>query len=72
MDLKPNSQKEYTPILTNNIGTDFTYKHKIVWINAIGFLILHLLGIWGFVVMVTGGIQLKTFLWSKSKLLIFN
>lgn len=46
-------------------GTDYAYKHEIVWKNAIGFLILHLLGLWGLAIFLTGGIMLKTFIWCK-------
>ncbi|XP_013193918.1 acyl-CoA Delta-9 desaturase-like [Amyelois transitella] len=51
------------PVVKRCIGTDFTYKHEVVWRNAIGFLILHLLGIWGFFLCLTGQIYLKTFIW---------
>lgn len=29
------------------IGTDLSFKHKIVWKNAIGFAILHILALYG-------------------------
>ncbi|CAK1579264.1 unnamed protein product [Parnassius mnemosyne] len=45
------------------IGTDYTYRRKIVWKNAIGFLILHILAVWGFFIFVRGGVSLKTLLW---------
>ncbi|XP_028026222.1 acyl-CoA desaturase-like [Bombyx mandarina] len=51
-------------ISTKYIGTDYSYKHQIVWKNAIGFLILHLLALWGVILIVTGNIALKTFLWT--------
>ncbi|CAH0399119.1 unnamed protein product [Chilo suppressalis] len=46
------------------IGTDPSYKHEVVWRNAIGFLILHLLALWGTIIMFTGGVHLKTFIWT--------
>lgn len=48
------------------IGTDYAYKHKVVWKNAIGFLILHMLALWGLVIMLTGQLNLYTYLWSES------
>ncbi|XP_013173898.1 PREDICTED: acyl-CoA desaturase-like [Papilio xuthus] len=55
-------KKYYTP--ARIIGTDYTYKHKIVWKNAIGFLILHLLALWGLFIFFTGGVGIKTALWA--------
>ncbi|XP_026330488.1 (11Z)-hexadec-11-enoyl-CoA conjugase-like, partial [Hyposmocoma kahamanoa] len=52
------------------IGTDYSYKHEIVWINAIGFLILHILGLWGLAIALTGGITFKTFIWFVIVLLL--
>lgn len=56
-------KNNYTPARV--IGTDYSYKHEIVWKNAIGFLILHLLALWGLFVLITGGVGFKTFLWGK-------
>lgn len=56
---------------TKYIGTDYNYRHKIVWKNAIGFLILHLLALWGFGIVFTGGITWKTFIWSKWLIILF-
>lgn len=39
----------HTPILPSAIGTDFAFKRRIVWPNAIGFAVLHALGFWGLV-----------------------
>lgn len=47
------------------IGTDYSYKHKIVWKNVIGFIILHVFAIWGLGLMLTGTVSWKTSLWSK-------
>ncbi|XP_026757907.2 acyl-CoA Delta-9 desaturase-like [Galleria mellonella] len=46
------------------LSTDYSYKHEIVWKNAIGFLILHLFAVWGAVLMFTGGVTWKTTLWT--------
>lgn len=59
-----NTSKTEFPV-TKYIGTDYSYKHEIVWKNAIGFLILHLLGIWGILVMLSGNIYMSTFIWGK-------
>lgn len=36
------------------IGTDYSYKREIVWFNAIGFLVLHLCGVYGTFLMFAG------------------
>ncbi|KOB70664.1 Acyl-CoA delta-14 desaturase, partial [Operophtera brumata] len=46
-----------------NIGTDYTYKHEVVWKNAIGFLILHIFAIWGFYLGLSGRLRLVTIAW---------
>ncbi|XP_053605580.1 acyl-CoA Delta-9 desaturase-like [Plodia interpunctella] len=66
METEKLTRKDDDSPVSQYIGTDYKYKHEIVWKNAIGFLILHILGIWGFVVMLTGQINLKTFLWMVS------
>lgn len=33
--------------LPSEIGTDYNFKHKVVWFNAIGFLVLHLAALYG-------------------------
>ncbi|XP_059061767.1 acyl-CoA Delta-9 desaturase-like [Achroia grisella] len=48
---------------TKYVGTDYSYKHEIVWKNAIGFLILHLLCLWGLGIWFTGGVTWKTTAW---------
>lgn len=57
--------EEKNIIITKHIGTDYSYRHEIVWKNAIGFLILHILAVWGLFIFFTGGINLKTYLLSK-------
>nr|XP_021195974.2 acyl-CoA Delta-9 desaturase-like [Helicoverpa armigera] len=46
------------------IGTDYSYKHTLVWKNAIGFLIMHLLALWGVILAFTGFFQWRTILWT--------
>lgn len=53
-----------TPILASEIGTDFSFKRKIVWSNAIGFLILHILAVIGIVLPGLGYAKLLTVLYS--------
>lgn len=50
------------------LGTDYSYKHEIVWKNVIGFAILHAFALWGLAVALTGGLMLKTIVYSKYKL----
>lgn len=49
--------------LPKEIGTDYTYKRRVVWFNAIGFLILHLCGFVG--LFMCGICHQLTILWSK-------
>ncbi|XP_064072606.1 acyl-CoA Delta-9 desaturase-like [Vanessa tameamea] len=51
-------------IMTKKIGTDYSYKHKIVWKNAIGFMFLHTLALWGLWLFATGSIKFTTYLWT--------
>lgn len=53
------------PVANKNIGTDYSYKHEVVWKNAIGFLILHFLGLWGLYLVLTGSVNVYTAGWSK-------
>ncbi|XP_049870764.1 acyl-CoA Delta-9 desaturase-like isoform X1 [Pectinophora gossypiella] len=50
--------------LKKKIGTDYTYKHKVVWPNVIGFIILHVLFVWAIFLLITGRVKLMTFLWT--------
>lgn len=34
--------------LPAEIGTDYNYKRRIVWVNAVGFLALHLAALYGY------------------------
>lgn len=58
----PDKTNEWT---TKYIGTDYSYKHEIVWKNAIGFLIMHICCLWGFALLITGQIKLLTVIWGK-------
>lgn len=75
MDIKTDkvfesSNKKGDELILKYIGTDYSYKHTIVWKNAIGFLILHLFALWGVILMFTGGVTFKTILWSKLLIII--
>lgn len=65
------SKEEYrTPIetsikLAKEIGTDFTFKREIVWFNAIGFLVLHLCGVYGVYLMFSGEAKIWTTIYCK-------
>ncbi|XP_047532043.1 acyl-CoA Delta-9 desaturase-like [Vanessa atalanta] len=65
-DIKPESEiDDYKNIIiTKKIGTDYSYKHKIVWKNAIGFIFLHTLALWGLWLFATGSIKFTTYLWT--------
>lgn len=54
-----------TPILASEIGTDFAFKRKVVWKNAIGFLILHIMAAIGVGLVVTGRAKFYTVLYSE-------
>lgn len=62
--MKQGTDDEYKGKLPSQIGTDFTFKRKIVWFNAIGFLVLHLIAVYGFYLSVTSA-KFLTFAWSK-------
>lgn len=49
--------------LPKEIGTDYTFKRKIVWFNAIGFLIMHLAALYGYYLCFQA--KFLTILWSK-------
>ncbi|XP_072949818.1 acyl-CoA Delta-9 desaturase-like [Epargyreus clarus] len=51
-------------LTAKQIGTDYDYKHELVWKNVIGFIILHTLALWGFFIVITGGIKFETYLWT--------
>lgn len=45
--IKEQLENNEKTLLPQEIGTDYTFKRKIVWPNAIGFLVLHLLALYG-------------------------
>lgn len=47
------------------LGTDPNFKRKIVWKNAIGFLVLHLAAFYGLYLVLTFRIKILTYLWGK-------
>lgn len=55
-----------TPILPSEIGTDFSYKRKVVWPNAIGFLALHLTALVGVLLPLFGFVDFRTLIYGKS------
>ncbi|CAG4945659.1 unnamed protein product [Colias eurytheme] len=60
---KINSNLKNKHLTSKDIGTDYNYKHEIVWQNIVFFSLLHLLGFWGVYIFFTGGISLKTYVW---------
>ncbi|XP_063388979.1 acyl-CoA Delta-9 desaturase-like isoform X1 [Cydia fagiglandana] len=63
-DKMTNGSDKKTLQFSKTIGTDYSYKHQIVWKNAIGFLILHIFAVWGILILLTGGVSLPTILWT--------
>lgn len=51
--------------LAKEIGTDYDFKRKIVWFNAIGFLVLHLCGVYGVYLMFSGHAKIWTTIYCK-------
>lgn len=54
-----------TPILPSQIGTDFNYKRIVVWPNAIGFVLLHICGLIGILLVMLGQCYFQTALYGK-------
>lgn len=54
-----------TPILPSQIGTDLSFKHKLVWSNMIGFIILHLFALYGTVITFQNVPSYKTTMYCK-------
>lgn len=51
-------------MLASKIGTDYSFKRKIVWTNAVIFLLFHLLALYGFYLSLY--CKFATFVWSKT------
>ncbi|CAH0723843.1 unnamed protein product, partial [Brenthis ino] len=53
-------------IKIESIGTDYSYKHEIVWEYAIPILLLllHVLAVWGLFILINEGISYKLALWT--------
>ena len=54
-------------MLPGNVGTDHTFKRKIVWFNAVGFLLLHMVGVAGVFTMILGYTKFATTIYCKYK-----
>lgn len=48
-----------------DIGTDFSFKRKIVWPNVIGFLVLNVLGFYGIILMFLGVANIRTIVFGE-------
>ncbi|XP_035441200.2 acyl-CoA Delta-9 desaturase-like [Spodoptera frugiperda] len=59
-----NVNKEETMEIPKVIGTDYSYKHTIVWKNAIGFLIMHILALWGVGLLFAGYMKWQSLVWT--------
>ncbi|CAK1543945.1 unnamed protein product [Leptosia nina] len=53
---------------SKHVGTDYSYKHEIVWRNVIVFGIVHILGAWGIYLFLTASINWKTCIWNLTLL----
>lgn len=54
-----------TPILPSDIGTDFAFRRRIVWPNAIGFMVLHALAAYGLLLTALSVPNWKTTLYCE-------
>lgn len=54
-----------TPIIASKIGTDLSFKRKLVWTNIIGFIFLHACAIYGLVITLQGVPHYKTSILSE-------
>lgn len=50
-------------MLPQHIGTDYNYKPKVVWVNAIAFVFLHLGGLYG--LLRIAKCEYYTLIWGK-------
>ncbi|KAJ8965393.1 hypothetical protein NQ314_004144 [Rhamnusium bicolor] len=55
-DVKDTSKTSVRGKLPAEIGTDYNFKREIVWKNALGFLALHLAGLYGFYLSLVVGL----------------
>ncbi|CAH0559652.1 unnamed protein product [Brassicogethes aeneus] len=73
-NVKPSDDMNTPPVgyagkLPAEVGTDHTFKRKIVWKNAIGFLLLHLFGFYGFYLIFNGAkVATSVFMFSVAAL----
>ncbi|KAH1012383.1 acyl-CoA Delta-9 desaturase isoform X2 [Dendroctonus ponderosae] len=61
--LEAHDNKSYSGLLPAEVGTDYSFKRKIVWKNAIGFFALHLAAVYGLWLMVAD-CYWKTDIWA--------
>lgn len=54
--------------LAKEIGTDYSYKREVVWFNAIGFLALHILAVYGVYLMFSGRAKIWTTIYGEDEL----
>lgn len=47
-ELKLTNVDEHSIHLNSEIGTDFNFKREIVWFNAIGLTVMHILAVYAF------------------------
>lgn len=47
-ELKLTNIDEHSENLNSEIGTDFNFKRKIVWFNAIGLTFMHIMAVYAF------------------------
>jgi hypothetical protein len=52
-------------IMNSEIGTDPDYKFSFVWFNTIGFVVLHIIGISGWLAALLGYCRVYTFLYCE-------
>lgn len=66
------SQKPILPPTqtATEVGTDFNFKREIVWKNAIGFLLLHMIGAVGGLMMITGYCDIRTSIYSEYSIIL--
>uniref|UniRef100_A0A1B0CZP1 Fatty acid desaturase domain-containing protein n=1 Tax=Phlebotomus papatasi TaxID=29031 RepID=A0A1B0CZP1_PHLPP len=53
-----------------DLGTDFTFKHEIVWENALAFLVFHIVGFIGLIEVFTFRVSIITTMYSIALLII--
>lgn len=62
---KTQDESTSSTILPADIGTDFNFKRKIAWFNLIGMALLHMAGVYGFYLGLTGNVTWQTAVYSE-------